>query len=132
MVISTEFDGLLEEDVTLEETEQTPEYSDILKNSENLMKSFLYMKKMFNSSPLLNEIVKLSTLEVSTKTEYVFNSESNMIMIKNISDTNSSLFVNNGELILLPFESFEFPLKSTYTVEIQGKFSIAETKYTIG
>lgn len=50
MVIKTEFDNPLEEDVVFEETDQTSDVEDILKNSENLMKAFLYMRKMFSSS----------------------------------------------------------------------------------
>ena len=61
-----------------------------------------------------------------------YNENSNMIMVKNVSGTNSSLFINDGELILLPFESFEFPIKATYKIELIGQISIVETKYIIG
>ncbi len=50
MVVHTEFDNPLEEDVVFEETDETQSFEDILKNSENLMKSFLYMKKMFSAA----------------------------------------------------------------------------------
>lgn len=132
MVVKTDFDNILEDDVVFEETDETLEYSDILKNSENLMKSFLYMKKMFNSTPLLSEVIHIETVEYSQNTEYTPKANSNMIMIKNVSDVNSSMYLNGGELVLLAFESFEFPLQDGQTIELKGNLSIVETKFTIG
>ena len=131
MIVQTEFDGLLEEDVIFEETDQVLEYQDILKNSENLLKSFLYMKKMFNSTPLLNKLVKVETVEFGVSTEYPVDIDTNTIMVKNVDNINGSIFIDGGELILLPFESFEFPYIENVEIRLIGKISIVQSQYSI-
>jgi len=132
MLIETEFDGLLEEDVIFEETDQSPGFVEIMKNSENLLKSFLYLKKMFNTTPLLNRILKVQTVEETQKSLITQHADTNVMMVKNVSDQNSELFINDGLLVLLPFESFEFPIDGTYKIEVSGKLSIVESQYKIG
>lgn len=132
MIVNTEFDGILEEDVIFEETDESPSFKEILKNSENLLKSFLYMKKMFNTSPMLTEIIDVNTIETSVKTEHTIVGGANMVMVKNISSNNLELYINNGLLVLLPFESFELPIKETTTIAVLGNASIVQSKYIIG
>ena len=132
MVLETDFDGLLEEDVIFEETAQTMEYADILKNSENMFKSFLYLKKLFNSTPLLTKIIKIETVDYPEETEYSLSPDTNTLMVKNVDNVNGSLFVDGGELILLPFESFEFPLSEGAVVSLLGKLSIVQSRYNVG
>lgn len=129
MIIATDFDKPLEEDIIFEETDEALTFENILKNSENMMKSVMYLKRLFGASAVLSEIVKLDTLEVSIRTEYIYSETSNMLMVKNISDQNSELYINDGKLILLPFESFEFPIPVSSKIEILGNVSIVETIY---
>jgi len=131
MVITTEFDNPLEQDIVFEETDETQSFEDILKNSENMLKSFMYLKKLFNGTPLLNKILKLETIEYSEKTLYTIEPTANMVMIKNVDNVNGSMFLNDGELILLPFESFEFPYIQGAQIEVQGKLSIVQSEYNI-
>ena len=135
MVIETEFDDILENDIVFEETEQSPDYAQILKNSENILKSFLYLKKITDSSsPFVNAVVKMDTIDTSgEKVLYSQNEETGLILFKNTDALNNgSIFFNGGEFILFPFESIEFPIKTTTTLEINGIFSILESEYKIG
>jgi hypothetical protein len=132
MLINTEFDNPLEEDIVFEETDETPSFEDILKNSENLIKSFLYLKKMFSSAPELNTVYSFQTIETIELAEIDIAEDTNVIMVKNVKDSNSSIFLNGGELVLLPFESFEFPIHEDDVLEFIGRISIVQTKMTIG
>ena len=132
MIIRTEFDNPLEQDIAFEETEAMPSYKDLLKNSENLMKSFLYLKKIFSISPFESSIVKVETVLFSARTQYQIEETVNYIAVKNVKDEKSSIFINDGELVLLPFESFEFPVDSTMIIEFIGNLSIIQSNYTIG
>ena len=132
MLIKTDFDNPLEEDIVFEETDETPSFEDILKNSENLIKSFLYLKKMFSSAPELNTVYSFQTIETIELAEIDIAEDTNVIMVKNVKDSNSSIFLNGGELVLLPFESFEFPIQEDDVLEFIGRISIVQTKMTIG
>lgn len=134
MMIETDFDAPLEEDIVLEETDQTIDYKDVLKNTENLLKSYLYIKKLVNSSsPTINAFVKATSIDTSSATEeYAIDSETGMILIKN-TDTvkNYSIFINDGEFILFPYESLEIPTAGVEKLETNGTFSIMESKFGI-
>ena len=134
MLIETEFDGLLEDDIVLEETNQVSSYEEILKNSENLIKSYLYLKKLMNAStPFVNAIVKASTIDTSSNTvEYVKDESTGLILVKNIDIVKSfSIYINEGEFILFPYESIEIPTAGLDKLELNGNFSILETKFGI-
>ncbi len=135
MLIKTNFDNPLEEDIIFEETEEQLSYVETLKNSENILKSFLYLKNITDSSsPYINAIVKMDTVDYSgEKTSYLFSQDTGLILLKNIDSLNNgSIFFNNGEFVLFPYESIEFPLKETSQIELHGKFSILESEYKLG
>jgi hypothetical protein len=131
MIINTDFDNPLEEDIVFEETEQTQEYSELLKNSENILKATLYLKKIAGMSPVMNKLVKVSTIDATEETPIVPDPETNLILFKNVLDLNLTLFINGGELVLLPFESFDFPLEGIDTISFIGKASVVETQYRL-
>ncbi len=128
-VIETEFDGTIEEDVILEEVDSKKETSDILKHAENIYKANLYLRELFTSAPVFNEVVSFATIETSGKEVYAHNANSNLIMIKNLKDAESKIYLGAGFLVLLAFESFEFPISEGMSIEIDGRVSIVETKY---
>ena len=135
MIVQTEFDGLLEEDVIFEETEQTQDYAEILKNSENILKAYMYIKKIADSSnPFVNSILKVETIDTTLgRAPYLLNSETGKILFKNISTTESySIFFNGGEFVLFPYESVELPVVATTEIETMGRFSIIESEYKLG
>ena len=135
MLIQTDFDSPLENDVVFEETDQTQDYSQILKNSENVLKSFLYLKKIIDSSsPFVNDVVNVTTMDTHIEKErYNFSIESGKILIKNIDATeNWSIFFNDGEYVLFPFETVELPFKINTKLETMGRFSIIESEYQLG
>ncbi len=135
MVIETEFDNPLEQDIVFEETEQTTATEELLKNTENIIKAYLYIKKIADaSSPFINAIISVNTIDTSLeKTEYIINSETGKILFKNISSSeNYSIFFNDGEFVLFPYESVELPVVSTTKIETYGRFSIIESEYKLG
>ena len=135
MIIKTEFDGLLEDDIVFEETDQALDFAEVLKNSENIIKSFLYLKRITDgATPYANSVLKMDTIEIETnKQEYILTAETGLVLIKNVDSLyNSSIFFNGGEFILFPFESLEFPVLPTSKLELLGKFSILESEYKLG
>ncbi len=135
MVIQTKFDNPLEQDIVFEETDETQQFEDILKNAENIIKSFLYLKEMSNaSSPFVNSVIKMTTIDTSQeREEYQIDELTGKVFIKNISSTeNYSIYFNNGEFVLFPYETLEFPVKEETVLETKGKFSIIESEYSLG
>ncbi len=135
MIIETEFDNPLEQDVIFEETEQTQDYAEMLKNSENMLKAYLYIKKIADaSSPFVNSVTKVSTIDTSLeKEEYALDEETGKILIKNISPTEQySIFFNGGEFVMFPYETIELPVTDNTKVETKGRFSIIESEYKLG
>jgi hypothetical protein len=129
MIVETEFDGTLEEDVILEEVDDVMNAINILKNAENIYKANLYLKEMFTSAPVFNEVLKFDTIETSGRENYQYNENSSLILIKNLRDTELKVYLNGGCLTLLAFESFEFPVVPNMVLDINGRASIVETKY---
>jgi len=135
MFIETDIDKPLEEDIVFEETDQSPYLEDVLKNAENILKAFLYIKKIADTSnPFINKIIKVSTINTSDQREqYQLNEGTGKILIKNVSPTESySIFFNGGEFILFPFEKIELPVDNTTIIETNGIFSIIESEYKLG
>jgi len=135
MVVETPFDNPIGNDIVLEETDNSEEFKKLLQNSENIIKAFLYLKKIFEySSPFINRVIKMNTIDTSKeKAVYEVAPNTGKILIKNIdSNSSHSIFFNGGEFVLFPYESVEFPIVETDTIETQGLFSIIETEYKIG
>lgn len=135
MIVTTEFDNPLEEDVVLEETEQTMQFSELMKNTENILKAYLYIKKIVDASnPFVNKVIKADTINTTDgKSQYLLNENTGKILIKNISPTDSySIFFNGGEFVLFPFEKVELPVDSETIIETFGMFSIIESEYKLG
>lgn len=135
MLIDTEFDNPLEEDIIFEETEQTQDYAEMLKNTENMLKSYLYIKKIANAAnPFINAVVNVETIDTHTeKTQYIFNIDNGKILIKNLDSTeNWSFYFNDGEFVLFPFESIELPFFQDTKFETKGRFSLIESEYSLG
>ena len=128
-IVETEFDGILEEDVILEETDSTLETKDILKTAENIFKANLYLKELFTSAPVFNSVLKFDTIEANDFQLITPQEDTSLILFKNVKDGEGYLRLNGGIFVLLPFESFEMPVPTGQTLEIKGKISIVETKY---
>jgi len=135
MIIETNFDNPLEEDIVFEEVDNQQELEDTLKSSENILKAFLYLKKLMDeSSPFINKIIHVETIDTTQeKSLYIINEDTGKILIKNI-DPNSqhSIFINDGEFVLFPYESIEIPADYTTKLETNGLFSIIESEYKLG
>ena len=129
MMIETKFDNPLESDISLEDTDTTAEQEKLLKESENMMKSVLYLKKLFGSPAMLSSIVKVDTLSNATKSEYALDQSTNMLLAKSITDATSDIYINGGRYVLLPFESFEFPVDENIAIEIKGDVSVVQSIY---
>lgn len=128
-LVTTEFDGLLEEDLILEETDGVMETKEILKSAENIFKANLYLKELFTAVPVFNELLSFFTLEASEPTLLTINSETSLVTVKNLRDSELKLYLNDGELVLLAFESFEFPYSEGMILKVKGRASIIESKY---
>lgn len=128
-MIETQFDKPLEQDITLEELAEDLGLPNTLKSAENIMKSYLYLREMFNDSPVFNSVTSMSTIDEAEKKVITVDDDANLIMIKNIDDSNASIYYNGGEFVLLPFESFEFPVSKDITIEAKGRLSMVQTKY---
>ena len=131
MFVETDFDRLLNEDVSLEENDQTAEFANILQNSENILKSFMYIKKMFGMSVTFNKLVKVYSIEDTVLTDVITDAASNYISIKSVADQKVDVFINGGKYILLPFEDLDFPIETGMTIAVSGQVSILETYHSL-
>jgi len=128
-LIETEFDGILEEDVILEEADNLLDTKQLLASAENVYKGNLYLRELFTQAPVFNEVLKFDTIEATGYEPYVIEEGVSLILIKNLRDSESKIKMNGGELVLLPFESFEFPILDGASLELLGRVSIIQTKY---
>ena len=128
-VIETEFDGILDEDVILEEVDTKLLTKEILASAENIYKANLYLRELYTQAPTFNEVVKFDTLETSDYEEYTLDEKTNLIVVKNLRDSESKVKLNGVILVLLPFENFEFPIAIGSKLELLGRVSIIQTKY---
>jgi len=130
--IKTRFDSPLEEDVTFEQTENQQEISDLLKNTENIYKAFLYMKEMFSSAPVFNKIVNITYVDDVTDEDISINEEANLLTFKNNNkDTSEIYYNNNDKLVLYAYEQIDIPVFSGDTIKITGTMNIIQMKYEI-
>jgi len=130
--IKTRFDSPLEEDVTFEQTENQQEISDLLKNTENIYKAFLYMKEMFSSAPVFNKIVNITYVDDVTDEDISINEEANLLTFKNNNKDTSEIYYNdNDKLVLYAYEQIDIPVFSGDTIKITGTMNIIQMKYEI-
>ena len=130
MVVKTKFDAPLEEDVILEQTENTQNITDLLKNAENIFKGFLYLKDMYSSAPTFNKIVKIEYLDGVSNKEIELNPDANFIVFKNGKKDDSEIYYNNNDkLVLYPYEQFDLPLFKDDKVKVSGTLNVIQIKY---
>ena len=129
-IIQTEFDDPIAEDVALEEAKEI-DYKDIMANAENILKAFLYLKRLFSSAPVFNAIVAIGLYEGDHQ-QITINPEANIVTIKNIDNTQGNVVYNNMDpLILMPYEQIDIPLRRGDTLETSGKFNVIQIKYEV-
>jgi len=132
MFIETDFDKPLEEDVVFEETDTANDTKTLLKNSENLLKSFLYLKEMFSSSPTFNKIIKIDYFDGVSDEEINVSPEANLIVFKNGKDDSSNIYYNdNDKLVLHPYEQMDFPYSEGDCFKVGGTLNVIQMKYEI-
>jgi len=131
-VIKTPFDDTIEQDVTLEQADEVIEYQSLLANAENILKSFLYLKKLFSSAPTFNKIIKIQKFEGANDTKIEIEEEANLITIKNLSDSESEIIYNdNDPLVLFQYEQIDIPCSVEDTIKLKGDFNVIQIKYEI-
>ena len=132
--INTEFDQVLEEDVLLEQIDgKEPAVATTLKNSENIYKSFMYIKKMYSGSLSSAKVLSMGNVDNSEFAEITIPDKAVDMRISNTSASESSVKVNDGEYKLQPGEIIEIPIIHPNTsvvpavagdlVELKGKVS---------
>jgi len=132
-VINTPFDDVLNEEVELEQTKSFTSYEDLLGNAENIYKSFLFLKKMFSSSPVFNRILKISKLDGSDNSPIKIEDETNVVIIKNLSESNISVTIDdNDPFVLFQYEQFDIPYHSGMSISVDGEANVIQIKYEIG
>ncbi len=131
MIVETAFDAPIEEDIVFEETEQTQDYAEMLKNSENMLKAYMYLQKLMKATiPFVNSIIKVETLIAAEITEVAIEEDTGKIVLKNIDTEGfASFYIDGGEFMLFPSETIEIPITSAYKLEIKGNFSLMQTEY---
>jgi len=131
--IQTPVDDQLVNDVSLEAVANPETYQDILGNAENIYKSFLYLKKMFSSSPNLNKILSIQKIDSRDETTIEVNSEASIVVVKNIDDQDIYVTINdNDSLTLFQYEQFDIPVEPNITIKVKGKSNIIQVRYEIG
>ena len=131
--IQTPVDDQLVNDVSLEAVANPETYQDILGNAENIYKSFLYLKKMFSSSPNLNKILSIQKIDSRDETTIEVNSEASIVVVKNIDDQDIYVTINNNDsLTLFQYEQFDIPVEPNITIKVKGKSNIIQVRYEIG
>jgi len=132
-VVKTPFDNTIQEDVTLEETDnETLPYDQLLANAENILKSFLYLKELYSSAPVFNKVLKIQKFEGAKETDVEVESDANLITIKNISESNSEIIYNdNDPLILFQYEQIDIPYNNGDTIKLTGDFNVIQVKYEV-
>lgn len=130
--MKTPFDNPLEEDVILEDGPNVQDISNLLKNSENIFKAFLYLKELFSAEPTFNKIVKIDYLDSVTEKTIDIDPTANFIVFKNNKKDDSYIWYNdNDKLVLYPYEQFEIPLFEGDTIKITGTMNVIQIRYEI-
>ena len=127
--ITTEFDSAITDDIVMEESENKEEMTKLLGDSENVLKATLYLKKLFDSNAHLGRIVKVATLDEAAPVTYTIDAETNMILVKNLTEDPCIISINGGDLTILALESVEFPTAGITDIIVSGNVSIIETIY---
>jgi hypothetical protein len=109
--INTNFDKPLEEDVILEQIDgKEPAVATTLKNSENIYKSFLYIKKMYTGSLSSAKILGMGNVDNVDFETITVPLETLDALVSNTSAGESSIRINNGEYKMSPKEILEIPI----------------------
>jgi len=130
--IKTRFDNPLEEDVAFEQTKNQQGISDLLKNTENIYKAFLYMKEMFSSAPVFNKIVNITYIDNATDEDISIDEKANLLTFKNNNKDISEIYYNdNDKLVLYAYEQIDIPVFSGDTIKVTGTMNVIQMKYEI-
>jgi len=122
----------LKEQVELEQTKSFSSFEDLLGNAENVFKAFLFLKKMFSSSPVFNRILKIDKINASNPTPISIESETNVVIVKNLSESEISVIIDkNDPFILFQYEQFDIPYHSGMNIFVKGLANIVQIKYEI-
>ena len=135
MFVETDMDDFLQEDVILEETDQSPAIEETLKDSENIIKAFMYLQKMIDSrNPSINRILKADTIHIpGTKEAYQLEAGVGLVSVKNVDkQEDSSIYFNGGQIILFPYETIELVVDDSTVLEVVGKLTIIQSEYKLG
>lgn len=109
--INTEFDNTVEEDVILELIEgKEPAVATTLKNSENIYKSFLYIKKMYAGSLSSAKVLSVGNVDVSEFETIVVPNGTQDVRLSNTSTAMSQIKINGGMYVMQPGEVLELPI----------------------
>ena len=131
-IIKTKFDGAIEEDVSFENSEEVVDIEETLKNSENILKGFMYLKEMFSSAPTFNKIIKINYIKDGNKEKLTIEKETNLITFKNNKDDTSEVYYNdNDKLLLYPYEQLDIPIFEGDEIKITGTLNVIQMKYEV-
>jgi len=109
--INTRFDKELGEDVILEQVDgKEPAVATTLKNAENILKSFLYIKKMYTGNLSSAKVLGVGNVSVADYEALTIPEETQDIRISNTSSSTSSFKINGGVYIMQPGEIVELPI----------------------
>ena len=130
MVVKTNFDNPLEEDVALEQTKNTKTVEETLKDAENIFKGFLYLKDMFSSAPIFNKVIKINYFDGVQNEIVPIEKDTNFIVFKNNKKEETEIYYNsNDKLILYPYEQFDLPIEKGDTIKVTGTLNVIQIKY---
>ena len=132
-VVKTPFDDPIEDDVSLEQTDnETMPYGDLLANAENIFKAFLYLKEMFSSAPIFNKIVKIDKIEGGDDYQVIVNSDANLLTFKNFGDNKGEIVYNNNDpIVLFPYEQIDIPYNDGDVFKVTGDINVIQIQYEL-
>jgi len=132
--INTNFDQAMEEDVLLEPIDgKEPAVATTLKNSENIFKSFMYIKKMYSGGLSSARVLSMGSVDNTEFETIAIPDKAVDMRVSNISSSEASIKINGGEYKLQAGEIIEIPVihpnssvvpaVSGDLVELKGKIS---------
>ena len=110
--INTGFDKVVEEDVLLEQIDgKEPAVATTLKNSENIFKSYLYLKKMYSGSYSSSKVLVMNSISSSEYESVTIPDGATSLRVSNTSTTlDSEIEMNGGKFILTPGKDIVLPV----------------------
>ena len=110
-VIKTGFDNPVGEDVALELIDgKEPAVSTTLKNSENIYKSYLYMKKLYTGRLSSGKIFSIGSVANAEYEVVTLQADASEMRISNTASSNSFVKINGGEYKMQPGEIMTIPI----------------------